>query len=211
MVQVRKLRPLVEIRMPGASTPVYARRVPIRVVRRRSEFPPPTPQPTPCVLWQGIVDRQGYGRLKVEVDGRLVPTGPHRWVMDLINVAETGVHLRPDQVVLHRCDNPPCFRVDHLVVGTVRENNADMFAKGRASPPPVNVFYGQDHPRAKLSDAEVAALRDESRAGMSSVSLAARYGVHPATVRKILSGSRRSRPGDDRPRQFKLRKTRGGC
>lgn len=34
--------------------------------------------------------------------------------------------------VLHRCDNPPCVRPDHLFLGTKADNNADMRAKGRA-------------------------------------------------------------------------------
>jgi hypothetical protein len=34
-------------------------------------------------------------------------------------------------LVLHDCDNPPCFRLDHLRLGTHAENMADMRAKGR--------------------------------------------------------------------------------
>jgi len=37
------------------------------------------------------------------------------------------------KTVRHECDNPPCFRYDHLVVGTVAENNADRSAKGRSA------------------------------------------------------------------------------
>jgi len=38
----------------------------------------------------------------------------------------------PDgMMVRHTCDNPPCCRVDHLIVGTALQNSADMVARGR--------------------------------------------------------------------------------
>ena len=33
---------------------------------------------------------------------------------------------------MHLCDNPPCYNVNHLKVGTTAENNADMARKGRS-------------------------------------------------------------------------------
>jgi hypothetical protein len=37
--------------------------------------------------------------------------------------------------VLHRCDNPPCTRPEHLWLGTQRQNVADMIAKRRKGAP----------------------------------------------------------------------------
>ena len=42
--------------------------------------------------------------------------------------------IPPAHCVLHRCDNPGCVRGSHLFLGTVADNNRDMFAKGRARP-----------------------------------------------------------------------------
>ena len=39
------------------------------------------------------------------------------------------------KVVMHICDNPACFRYDHLRVGTQIDNIHDMFAKGRGRKP----------------------------------------------------------------------------
>ena len=37
----------------------------------------------------------------------------HRWVWEQVNGP-----IPPGMVVMHRCDNPPCFRLDHLMLGT---------------------------------------------------------------------------------------------
>lgn len=45
---------------------------------------------------------------------------------------ELGIGPTEGRWVLHRCDNPPCVRPDHLFLGDVIANNQDMFAKGRS-------------------------------------------------------------------------------
>lgn len=35
-------------------------------------------------------------------------------------------------MVLHKCDNPPCYNIEHLFLGTAQENTDDMIVKGRS-------------------------------------------------------------------------------
>ena len=199
MVTIRRLQPSVgKIRLPEkVFDPLRDGRRPgrpnhrggrqIKVVRRRLvDFPAPTPQPTPCRLWQGVTDRYGYGLRWTDPDdegGRRRLT-MHRWIMEQV----MGRPLTPNEVILHLCDQRLCFRADHLRVGTVSENNADMFAKGRASPPPQNVFHGEQHPNSKLTWKQVRRIRRDAEAGVLPQLLAIQYGVSVYQVKKILSG-----------------------
>ena len=73
-------------------------------------------------MWTGSRDRKGYGKLKRE---RHI-CAAHRlsWEFNFGPI--------PDgMLILHRCDNPPCVRPDHLLLGTAADNTADMISKGR--------------------------------------------------------------------------------
>jgi hypothetical protein len=192
MVEIRRLQPLVQLRLPQrpqAAGPYVRQKLKV-VVRRRRDFPPPTPQATPCVLWQGSVDRQGYGRRKVDRRGMRVTIGVHRWVMEQV----LGRTLESGEFILHACDNPPCYRVEHLSVGSVYDNNRDMLVKGRATKPPVNVFRGELHPMAKLSEAQVRRIHKMREAGFTVRTIAEEFAVSRSQVQRIVSGKRWQSP-----------------
>ncbi len=76
-----------------------------------------------CVVWQGaVVNRTGYGEIKV--DGRKISA--HRAVW-LAHRGEIPIGM----VVMHACDNRLCVNLDHLSLGTRRDNMIDMSKKGR--------------------------------------------------------------------------------
>jgi DNA-binding CsgD family transcriptional regulator len=130
------------------------------------------PELGPCWVWIAACEAAGYGRLAVDGKARKAA-----------RVAFFLQHGRwPSMNVLHRCDNPPCVRWDHLFEGTQRENMRDCVSKGRLRPPRL---HGSAHPRAKLTEEQVIAIR--SKTG-SHREIAARYGVSRETVSQILRG-----------------------
>jgi hypothetical protein len=183
MVEIRKIEPSFKIALPAGKGPARSLNR-VFVTRRRRDFPPPTPQSTPCVLWQGSVDRAGYGRFKRLVGGERETVRVIRWVMEQV----VGRQLSPSEFVLHACDNPPCFRVSHLSIGSAADNNADMRAKGRGTPPPINVFRGECHPMAKLNAAQVRKIRGHYISGLRMKTIAEMFDVSPQTISKIVNG-----------------------
>jgi hypothetical protein len=83
-----------------------------------------------CWPWIGPIakSRRGYGRFKR--GGRVVGSEQsHRLAWEFTH----GAKPPPDLFVCHRCDNPPCCNPAHLFLGTAKENNHDMWKKGRGS------------------------------------------------------------------------------
>ena len=77
---------------------------------------------TPCRTWRGRTWGGGYGFIWREKR----PWYLHRWVWTLANgPIPTGMN------VLHHCDNPPCYRLDHLYLGDQKQNRADQIERGR--------------------------------------------------------------------------------
>lgn len=148
--------------------------------------PVPDAAADPVSAVAGAVDKYGYGKKKVKYqrDGPWESEKVHRWVLNQIR----EVRLRPDQVVLHKCDQPLCYRIDHLKIGTIADNNADMLAKGRASAPPVNILKGEKHGMSKLTKAAVEVLWEMHELGASQVEIGRALGVSRTTVRRVLRG-----------------------
>ena len=75
-----------------------------------------------CWEWTAHKLFNGYGRFSVH--GK--PDYSHRIAWQLAS----GKYPTGKQV-LHTCDNPGCVKIDHLFLGTLRENMADRGAKNR--------------------------------------------------------------------------------
>lgn len=69
----------------------------------------------------------GYGQIQFYHNGKNNKYKPHRLVYELLN----NCILTPKELILHKCDNPPCCNPKHLFKGTDLDNVLDKVAKGR--------------------------------------------------------------------------------
>lgn len=76
-----------------------------------------------CRVWRGCRTKKGYGQIGVG-HGRNEYVHRTAWKLKKGKIPK-GL------CVLHRCDNPSCFEIRHLFLGTKATNNADMARKGR--------------------------------------------------------------------------------
>ena len=108
----------------------------------------------------------------------------HRWKWE----KENGP-IPDGMLVCHHCDNPKCINLAHLFLGTIADNIADMFNKGRGK----TTFKGEAHPNAKLTNKQVSFIRKHyhkvgNRSNMYT--LAAMFNVGYECVRRIVKNKR---------------------
>jgi len=138
---------------------------------------------TPCIVWSGAKDRDGYG--VTSRNGKW--TRAHR-------AAWSDVHgpIPEGLLVMHECDNPPCINVEHLKLGTILDNNRDAITKGRRARfsgrrLDCTGVRGEQHPVSKVTDKqreEIFALYHGER--LSQAAIAKRYNIGQTGISKIL-------------------------
>lgn len=130
-----------------------------------------------CFLWEGATSPAGYGNFGI--DGRVEKAHRAAWRIYRGPIPQ-GL------VVRHKCDNPHCVRIEHLELGTPKDNVADCHRRGRAR----HVGReGERNHRAKLTEGmarEVFALARAPDARISEI--ARRFGLSPTVVYKIRDG-----------------------
>lgn len=124
---------------------------------------------SPCILWQGVKNPQGYGICRVD--------GKRRVASRLALEKKLGRQIRPGYQACHHCDNPPCVNPEHLFEGTQKDNIADAIAKGRLKlvQPPA------------LTPEQIAQVSSRLCAGERGVDLAKEFGVSRSVISHLCS------------------------
>ena len=90
-------------------------------------------------------------------------------------------HFKSCLVVMHLCDNPPCWRPSHLRQGTVSENQHDMVAKGRS-------VRGERQHAHTLTEKDVLNIRHSLDAGTPPTVLSRKFHTSLSNIRAIRVG-----------------------
>ena len=91
-----------------------------------------------CILWDRAKNKAGYGIT---------------WINNKWEYAHRAIiKARKGQVVLHTCDNPSCVNLEHLKLGTHKDNSQDMVSKNRQA-------YGEQAGNSKLTLEQVREIR----------------------------------------------------
>lgn len=130
-------------------------------VDKHGPIPAHAPELGPCWIWQGCLNRKGYGRFRLEGAMRIA----HR-----VSYRLTHGTWPPD-LCCHHCDNPSCVNPRHIYNGTHGDNTNDMRARGR--------MRGG---HASLSQEQVAMAVRRSQAGDRYVDIARDLGCDRNTV-----------------------------
>ena len=75
-----------------------------------------------CIEWEGATTGRGYGYKWI--------AGQPRYTHRLVWMEVNGT-IPEGMCICHKCDNPSCYNIDHLFLGTLADNMQDCARKGR--------------------------------------------------------------------------------
>jgi hypothetical protein len=123
-----------------------------------------------CIEWEGYRERKGYGKRGNRYAHRMAWEEAHGPIPD-------------GMCVCHTCDNPPCVNIEHLFLGTHADNMTDMVTKGRSQ-------KGEVNSQARLTEADVRAIRSAPRRPGVYAELMQRFGLSYHHIHRIRSNRR---------------------
>jgi hypothetical protein len=120
---------------------------------------------TACTGWLGGKDQDGYPMFWYE--GKTERASRALWKLIYGGIPE-GL------IVRHKCDNPACLNLDHLELGTHKENTGDALERGRMQGP------------VKVTEEKKAQILSMRRQGISLASIAQQLNISVSSLYNYL-------------------------
>ena len=128
---------------------------------------------TPCSETDWGKHRQGYGQKWIN--------GKH-WLHHRYVWTEYHGEIPKGLVIRHLCHNTGCVNIEHLAIGTQKDNRQDDIDIGKTFGP---MMPGETNPNSKLTKTQIAEIRDSKD---RVIDIAKKYGVHRQTIYTIRRG-----------------------
>jgi predicted XRE-type DNA-binding protein len=119
-----------------------------------------------CHEWQAGLARGGYGKFQ---HGKTMQAHRASYQFFKGNIPE-------GMCVMHKCDNRLCVNPEHLMIGTLTDNIADMDSKGRRGT------------KSRLTRAQAAEILNLVGTGLSQQQIGDMFGVDQTTISRIALG-----------------------
>lgn len=133
-----------------------------------------------CFEWNGPKDKNGYGVTTFTVNKIKKTWKVHRLIYFLLRQ-----ELPEDMLVCHACDNPSCFNICHLFLGTPKDNSQDRERKGRS-----RNQLGEANSSATLTQVLVLQIRKLYDQGVRIRDIVKEFNLPQSTVSKIVHRKR---------------------
>ena len=144
-------------------------------------YDPPT---DPCILSKYVPNSEGYVSLTFTSNNKRKSIKEHR----LVYVRANKLLLSDikDKVVLHKCDTRNCVNPNHLLLGTVRDNNEDKLLKGRN----IGFAKGNTYQRLGSGNTRLTLEQVEEIKTMrgTQAEIGRKFGITQAQVSNIVNG-----------------------
>lgn len=124
-----------------------------------------------CKIWPRGINAAGYGHFSIRNKSYNVAR-----LLYFIVFPDTNKNL----VVRHKCDIRSCCNIDHLEIGTQKDNIQDIKKRKRG-------LFGNKYRFCKLTEEHVKEIRKRYVRG-NGVNLAKEFNISPFTIYSIVKG-----------------------
>lgn len=143
--------------------------------------------PNGCWVWNRTLSGNGYGSIGLFNNKIYL----HRLSFRIFHG-----EIAPEYQVLHKCDNPACFNPEHLFLGTVKDNVADMIAKKRHNFSGLYRLFGKQNNKCKFSDDTVSQIRADYASGKPIPDIISKYNISKSHVARLVAHQQRRQVRD---------------
>lgn len=126
-----------------------------------------------CLEWTKALNKDGYGQ--TTINGKTARVHRIAWI-------KAHGSIQKGMCVCHTCDNPKCYNIEHLFLGTIRENAIDRQNKNRG-----NQAKGEKVATAKLREFQVIEIREKYKTKKYTLrDLSQEYNVDASTLGSLI-------------------------